>query len=208
MPHIEDGGVGRQSGRILQMMRRPAVGEARWDDILGHGNKPDLDAVVWIDSIWVPVMSLVNPLRVLLTSVLLATLLPCLPVLARGNDLTISDGGGEMLQVKNPLFGRKFRLVKDRFGDGFAGKKGILGGEEIDMSLLGNQVRNHKGLLGNSQMSGSTIFGDKFISKKGIFGRRVTAVDLSGSGNLIKSFFAKKSSLQPLNDNPPGQASR
>lgn len=123
-------------------------------------------------------------------SLILASLIPFTlssSVYARGNDFAISDGQGEMLQVKNPLFGKKVRVVKDRLGDGFAQRQGILGGSDSEYSVLGNKVQKHKGILGNSEMSGSTIFGDRIVSRKGIFGRRKTAVDISGSSNLIKS---------------------
>ncbi len=128
--------------------------------------------------------------RRLLLSLLLVSMLPLtlsLNAYARGNDFAISDGQGEMLQIKNPLFGRKVRVVKDRLGDGFAQQKGILGGADAEYSVLGNRVQRHKGILGNTETSANTIFGDKFVSKKGIFGRRKTAIDISGSSGFIKS---------------------
>lgn len=122
-------------------------------------------------------------------------------VLARGNDLTITDGMGEQLQVKHSLFGKKTRIVKDRLGDGFAQEQSLLGSRTTEIGLLGSQFKSKTGLLGNSETGASTIFGDKFVSKKGIFGRRKTAVDLSGSSQLIRGLLSKP---KPILLNSPG----
>src|SRR5579883_3525567 len=74
---------------------------------------------------------------------------------ARGNDFSISDGQGEMLQIKNPLFGKKTRIIRDRLGDGFGQQKGILGGTDSEFSVLGNKMQRHKGIFGNTQTSAS-----------------------------------------------------
>lgn len=129
---------------------------------------------------------------------LLPALIPLIAaasVQARGNDFTISDGQGEMLQVKNPLFGKKLRVVKDRLGDGFAQQQGLLGSRDSEYSVLGNKLAHHKGILGNTEISGNTIFGDKFVTKRGIFGRRTTAIDISGSSKLIKSLIGHQNGM-------------
>jgi hypothetical protein len=114
-----------------------------------------------------------------------------LPALARGNDLTVKDGFGEEVKVTNGFFGHKTRVVKDRLGDGYAQKKGWFGSEEQDANVLGNSFKRKKGILGGSDLEGSTIFGDKVVTKKGIFGRRKTEVDVSGSASAIKALFNK-----------------
>ncbi len=129
-------------------------------------------------------------------------LLSALPALARGNDWSINDGMGEQVQVRNPLFGKKVRVVKDRLGDGFAQQQSILGSKTTEVSLLGNRVQKKKGLFGNTETDASTIFGDKFVSKKGIFGRRQTAIDMSGSGQMIKSLFGHVASPNFVPYNP------
>lgn len=110
----------------------------------------------------------------------------------------ITDGGGEELRFKNSLFGRKVRMVKDRFGDGYALQKGFLSGKDTEMSLLGNHIHRHRGLFGGSEMSGSTILGDRFATKKGLFGKRKMAFDLSGTGGLLKGLFNRPMPLMPV----------
>ncbi|MBX9686514.1 MAG: hypothetical protein K2X27_07415 [Candidatus Obscuribacterales bacterium] len=135
-----------------------------------------------------------------LSLALVAFLLQPLHAQARGNDWTVTDGAGNGIQIKNSLFGKKTRVVKDALGDGFAEEKGIFGNKKSEVSLLGNKFASKKGLLGDSQIEAGTIFGDKIISKKGIFGRRKTSVDLSGSSQLLKSFMTKSPNLAPTNN--------
>lgn len=143
-------------------------------------------------------MNLDNLTKFSLLAFVTISFLSPVSVSARGNDFTITDGQGEEIQVKNPLFGKKVKVIKDRMGNGYAQEKGLLGSKDTELKLLGNKMQHHKGLLGNSELSGSTIFGDKIVSKKGIFGRRKTTVDVSGTAGLIKSFFGGSSSASTM----------
>jgi hypothetical protein len=116
------------------------------------------------------------------------------PSTARGNDLIITDGQGEGVQIKHGWFGKKQVLVKDRLGNGYASKRGWFGTSESEANVMGNTFRKKKGLLGGSQIEGSTILGDRISTKKGIFGRSTTTIDASGVSRLIKGL---------LNDDKP-----
>lgn len=133
-----------------------------------------------------------------LSAPLLLAVLLAGPVLARGNDFAVTDGMGEEIQIKNGLFGKKSKLVKDRLGNGFKQEKGIFGTTTTQASVLGNGFKKKNGILGGSDISGSTIFGDTIQTKKGIFGRRKTTVDLSGSSRLIQSFLGPKKPMGQL----------
>lgn len=128
----------------------------------------------------------------LLAVPMLVSLIFAAPSFARGNDFVITDGMGEEIQIRNGLFGKKTKVVKDRLGNGFKQETGIFGGKTTEASILGNEFKKKKGLLGGSDISASTIFGDNVKTKKGIFGRRTTTVDLSGSSKLIQSFFGPR----------------
>ncbi|HEY9791629.1 MAG TPA: hypothetical protein V6D22_14595 [Candidatus Obscuribacterales bacterium] len=111
------------------------------------------------------------------------------PALARGNDLIINDGFGEQVQVRHGFFGRDTKVVKDRLGDGFAEKRGLLGTQEKDVNVLGNSFRSSKGILGGTNLQGSDIFGDRMQTKRGIFGRRTTYVDVSGGASVVRNLW-------------------
>lgn len=110
-------------------------------------------------------------------------------VQAKGQDLSITNGKGEEIIIKSG----KSKEIKDRFGNAYVAKKGLFRKNEKDVSILGNQYKSKKGLLGGSKTEATTILGDKVVSKKGWFGlgRRKTTVDLSGTtqavGQLLKS---------------------
>ncbi len=140
-------------------------------------------------------------IRPVLASAAVAMLLSMsssLSALARGNDLTITTGHGEELQIKNGFFGRKNVEIKDRLGDKYVQKKGLFGSKETSVNLLGNQVQKKKGWFGGSDISGQDILGDKVTTKKGIFGRRTTTVDVSGAASVIQNLFSDKKPLSQL----------
>jgi hypothetical protein len=103
---------------------------------------------------------------------------------AKAQDLSITNGKGEEIVIKS---GRS-KVIKDRFGNGYASKKGWFRKNEKDVSILGNQYKSKKGLLGGSKTEATTILGDKVVSKKGWFGlgRRKTTVDLSGTTQAVE----------------------
>jgi hypothetical protein len=131
---------------------------------------------------------LARSFKLVITLELLSMVCLNVPSFARGNDLSITDGAGEQVQIKHSLFGRNKTVMRDRFGDGFAQQNGFFGSKASEVSVLGNRVMHKKGLLGNSETDAITIFGANMVTKKGIFGRRTTAVDLSGTNQLIHSF--------------------
>jgi len=106
--------------------------------------------------------------------------------------VTVTTGAGDKVVVKHGLFGRKTTIVKDRFGDGFASSKGILGTKNTEVNVLGNRVHSHKGILGTSETSGQTILGDSFQSHKGLLGRD-TNINLSGVNSLLNRYLSPKS---------------
>jgi hypothetical protein len=108
------------------------------------------------------------------------------PSLARGNDLTIKDGFGEEIVIKNGLFGGQQRVVKDRLGNHYASKKGWFGSKETSVNVMGNEFKKKKGWFGGSDIEGHSMLGDTVSTKKGIFGRRTTTVDVSGISGLIR----------------------
>jgi hypothetical protein len=109
--------------------------------------------------------------------------------LARGNDVVITDGQGEQVTMKHGFFGRGTTVVKDRFGDGFGQKKGLLGTNQTEFNVLGNGFTSKKGIFGGSDIKGGTIFGDRIETKKGIFGRRTTYVNAGGTAGLIRNLW-------------------
>lgn len=124
-------------------------------------------------------------------TLLAAALLICAqPALAQRNDISITDGMGEEIQIKKGWFGGKSKNIQDRFGNKYQSSNGILGGSQSEATVLGNSFKRKKGWFGGSNVQGSTIFGDKVESKKGWFGGRKTTVDLSGSAAVVKSLFA------------------
>jgi hypothetical protein len=124
-----------------------------------------------------------------------------------GNDWTIKDGKGEEFSIKHGWFGKKQLKVQDRLGNKLESKKGLLGGKETQVEILGNQYKHKKGLWGGSQIEGRSILGDKITTKKGWFGRRKTTVEVSGVsaaiGSLLKGNKDGKE-LLPENDDAPG----
>jgi hypothetical protein len=127
------------------------------------------------------------------------------PSYARGNDLTVTDGMGEGMQVKNGFFGRKDVLVKDRLGDGYRKKKGFFGSKEEDANILGNQFQAKKGWFGSSTVKGHDILGDSITTRKGFFGRRTTSVDVSGAASAIQGLLGgKKGGINP-SQMPPAE---
>jgi hypothetical protein len=132
------------------------------------------------------------------------------PAFARGNDIVIKDGFGENVVIKHGFFGHDTKIIKDRLGDGYAEKKGWFGTKEQDVNVLGNSFQRHKGLLGGTDIKGSTIFGDKIETKKGIFGRRTTCIDVSGGANALRTLWNQNkskllgNSATPNNNAPLG----
>jgi hypothetical protein len=140
-------------------------------------------------------------IRPVLASAAVATILSLscsLSGLARGNDLTVTTGHGEEIQIKNGFFGRRNVEIKDRLGDKYVQKKGFFGSKETSVNLFGNQIQKKKGWFGGSDISGQDILGDKVTTKKGIFGRRTTTVDVSGAASLIQNLFSDKKPLSQL----------
>lgn len=101
-------------------------------------------------------------------------------------NFTFKTGAGEEITYKRGWFGRETKVVKDRIGDKYESKKGLFGGKETNVSLLGNQVKRKKGWFGKDEIEASTILGDSIKSKKGWFGRRETTVDVRGVSSLVK----------------------
>lgn len=128
--------------------------------------------------------------------------------LALPQNFEFRDGQGEEIKIENGWFGRKKKVIKDRMGNKYESKKGLLGGTSTEASVMGNSIKRKKGIFGRTELEGSTIFGDKITTKKGLFGGRTTSVDVSGSAAMIKGFFGSKAPaksadaiLPPASDN-------
>ncbi|MBY0357339.1 MAG: hypothetical protein K2W82_04995 [Candidatus Obscuribacterales bacterium] len=138
-----------------------------------------------------------------MTLLVTALLICAQPALAQRNDISISDGMGEEIQIKNGWFGGKSKNIQDRFGNKYQSSKGIFGGSQSEAAVLGNSIKRKKGWFGGSSVQGSTIFGDKVESKKGLFGGRKTKVDISGSAAVVKSLFASSKPKPYIQDPLP-----
>ena len=106
-------------------------------------------------------------------------------------NFTAQDGSGDEISIKKGWFGNKTKVAKDRFGDGFAEKKSILGTKQTEVNVLGNGIATKKGLFGNREIQAHTILGDNFTTKKHWWGR-TTSVNASGIGSLLDSTFKGK----------------
>lgn len=106
---------------------------------------------------------------------------------AQVSNWNIKTGFGDEITIKNGIFGNKTKVVKDRLGNKYESKKGILGNTETGVSLLGNSYSKKKGLFGTKETEVTSILGDSIKTKKGWFGRRSTTIDASGVSNLIGS---------------------
>ncbi len=113
-------------------------------------------------------------------------------------NLTIKSGSGEEITYKKGMFGKKQVLVKDRIGNKYEKKKGMLGGRSKEVSVLGNQYKSSHSVLGD-KAEGRSFFGDTVTVKKGMFGRRSTEVDLSGISGVVKGLMGSK---EPFSDAP------
>ncbi|MCA9803376.1 MAG: hypothetical protein KC777_15505 [Cyanobacteria bacterium HKST-UBA02] len=109
---------------------------------------------------------------------------------ADSHNISIRDGKGEELTVKNGLLGSKTTVVKDRLGNKYEKKKGLFKKSSTEASAFGNSVKKKKGLFGSSQTEVTTILGDKVTTKKGVFGRRQTTVEAGGLTDLVGQFLS------------------
>jgi hypothetical protein len=106
--------------------------------------------------------------------------------------LDIKSGFGEELYVKHGLLGTKDTEMKDRLGDSFKDKHGILSSDH-DLNVLGNSYSKHHGLLSGNSVEMRSILGDRIESKKTFFGLgpRKTTVDLSGVSSIVQQIAGK-----------------
>jgi hypothetical protein len=109
--------------------------------------------------------------------------------------LDIRTGFGEEIYVKHGLLGNEETAARDRLGDQYVNKKGILGGEDKAVNVFGNRYVKHRGAfgLGGTTVQASSILGDKIYSKKGFLGLgpRQTTVDLSGVSSVAQQLIGK-----------------
>ncbi|HEY9776894.1 MAG TPA: hypothetical protein V6C81_24230 [Planktothrix sp.] len=113
----------------------------------------------------------------------------------RPGSLDIRSGYGEEIYLKHGLLGNKETAVKDRLGDEYVNKKGILGGEDKSVNVFGNGYEKHRGIfgLGGTKVEAQTMLGDKMYSHKTFFGLgpRQTTVDLSGVSSVAQGLIGK-----------------
>jgi hypothetical protein len=105
----------------------------------------------------------------------------------------IRTGFGEEIYVNHGLFGTHETVMKDRLGDQYVKKHGLLGTKDEGVSIFGNGYEKHKGLIGGTQAEAHDILGDRVISKKTFLGLgpRKTQVDLSGMGSVVQQVAGK-----------------
>ncbi len=127
--------------------------------------------------------------------------------LAWGNNFKVTDGYGDQINIGHKWgFGPAQVSVQDRFGDGFARKKGFFGTRETDVNVLGNQLQRKKGWFGTSSIQGHSILGDTITTKKGILGYRTTYVNVHGVSTALKELFGSRSPAGPVEPPPMGKA--
>jgi len=115
----------------------------------------------------------------------------------------IKTGFGDEITIKNGIFGNKKRVVKDRLGDKYETSRGLFGGTNTEVNLLGNSYSKKKGVFGTRETEVKSILGDSIKTKKGWFGRRTTTVDASGVTSLIGSAIGR-ATKKPVPPSMPG----
>lgn len=140
-----------------------------------------------------------NKLALALSAFMAAALAP--GAFAESRDISIRDGKGEELTVKNGLLGSKTTVVKDRLGNKYEKKKGLFKKSSTEASAFGNSVKKKKGLFGSSETEVTTVLGDKLTTRKGIFGRRKTTVEAGGLTSLMGQFLTSGKTAPKTADN-------
>ncbi len=100
---------------------------------------------------------------------------------------SLKTGSGDEITIKNGLFGSKTRVVKDRLGDKYVSKKGLLGNTNKEVAIFGNSYSKKRGIFGTRETEVKSLFGDSFKTKKNLFGYRSTQIDASGVSSLVSS---------------------
>ncbi|MBZ0189891.1 MAG: hypothetical protein K8F91_26835 [Candidatus Obscuribacterales bacterium] len=113
--------------------------------------------------------------------------------MANSHDISITNGKGEEITVKNGLNKSKKTVVKNRFGHKYEKKKTLFNRSSTQASAFGNSITKKDGLFGSSQTEVFTILGDKVKTKKGWFGRRKTTVEAGGLSSLVGQMVKTKS---------------
>lgn len=123
---------------------------------------------------------------------------------------SLKTGSGDEITIKNGLFGNKTRVVKDRLGDKYVSKRGLLGNTDNEIGILGNSYSKKKGIFGTKETEVTTLFGDSLKTKKNIFGYRSTQINAGGISSLVSSAIQgmRTKPMVPLHDpnlgaNPP-----
>lgn len=93
-------------------------------------------------------------------------------------------GYGDEIVINKGWLGTKHTLVKDRIGDKYENKKGLLGNKEFSAGILGNSFTKKKSILGRKEYKVQSLLGDSISYKKGWFVRRAD-VDATGISSLI-----------------------
>jgi hypothetical protein len=109
---------------------------------------------------------------------------------AKWGKLTVTDGSGDNLEMHSyPLGLGKGWQAQDQLGDSFGYKRGIFGiNKTTEGSVLGNNVKVHKGLISGTSVDAQDMFGDNVKSHKFLkIGPRITTVNVQGISGLANS---------------------
>ncbi len=119
---------------------------------------------------------------------------------------SLKTGSGDEITIKNGLFGNKTRVVKDRLGDKYVSKRGLLGNTDNEIGVFGNSYSKKRGIFGTKETEVKTLFGDSLKTKKNIFGYRTTQVDASGLNSLVSAAIQgmRAKPMPPLHDSSLG----
>ena len=125
------------------------------------------------------------------------------PALAGPTYFDFKTGFGDEIVINRGWLGTKHTLVKDRLGDKYESKKGLLGNKEFSAGVLGNSFTKKKGVLGRKEYQVKSLLGDSVSYKKGWFVRRAN-VDASGISGLLGQGInsLKGTMLTPTQPNP------
>jgi hypothetical protein len=114
-----------------------------------------------------------------------AALSSAAPAFAGPTYFDFKTGFGDEIVINRGWLGTKHTLVKDRLGDKYESKKGLLGNKEFSAGVLGNSFTKKKGILGRKEYQAKTLLGDSVTYKKGWFVKRAS-VDASGISGLLE----------------------
>jgi|AGTN01.2.fsa_nt_gi hypothetical protein len=106
------------------------------------------------------------------------------PAQAGPSYFDFKTGFGDEIVINKGWLGTKHTLVKDRIGDKYENKKGLLGNKEFSAGILGNSVTKKRSILGRKEYKVQSMLGDSISYKKGWFVRRAD-VDATGISSLI-----------------------